>query len=149
MALEFGTQAWLDAFVERVNHDEEFKLAAAGFDGRLMLHCEPAPHIHDNLKAGLRVYIKSHQGKVSEGRIVPPGEAQACDHEINGSYVSWKQVLKGELDVKRAVIIKRTLTVTGKVTRLMKHLKAVERIIRVLNEMVDEGVFRFPDEQGG
>jgi putative sterol carrier protein len=149
MALEFGTQAWLDAFVERVNRDEEFKAAAAGFEGRLMLNCVPAPEIHENLKNGLRVYIKSHQGKVSEGRILTPGEAQACDHEIEGTYVSWKQVLKGELDVKRAVIIKRTLTVTGKITRLMKHLKAVERIIRVINEMVDEGVFRFPDEQAG
>lgn len=149
MALEFGTQAWLDAFIDRMNRDEEFQLVAAGFEDRLTLHCKAAPEIHENLKDGLRVYIKPHQGKVSEGRILKPGEQQAREHEIEGDYLAWKQVLKGEVDVKRAVIIKRTLKIDGKVTKLLKHLKAVERIIRVLNEMVAEGIFSFPDEDAG
>ena len=149
MAHEFGTQAWLDAFIDRVNQDEEFLRVAGGFEDRLMLRCKSAPEIHQNLKDDLRVYIKPLGGKVGEGRILNPGDEQAVEHEIIGEYLSWKQVLKGEIDVKRAVIIKRTLTINGKVTKLLKHLKAVERIIKVLNEMVDQGIFEFPDEMTG
>lgn len=146
MALEFGTQPWLEAFIDRINNDEAFKKVAGDFEDRLILHCKAAPEIHKNLKDGLRVYIKPHQGEVGEGRILKPGEEEETEHEIVGEYMAWKQVLKGELDVKRAVILKRTLTINGKTSKLLKHLKAVERIIKVINEMVDEGVFEFPDE---
>lgn len=146
MTLEFGTQAWLDTFVKRINHDEEFNRVAGGFEDRLILRCKAAPEIHENLRNDLRVFIKPCEGKVDEGRILKTGEEQTCEHEIEGEYQAWKQVLKGEIDVKRAVIIKRTLVINGKVTRLLKHLKAVERIIKVLNEMVDQGIFEFPDE---
>jgi len=147
MALEFGSQSWLDTFIDRMNNDEEFSQVSAGFEDRLTLRCKAAPEIHENLKDDLRVYIKPLNGKVDEGRILKPDEEQTVEHEIEGEYPAWKEILKGELDVKRAVIIKRTLKINGKVTKLLKHLKAVERIIKVLNEMVDEGIFEFPDEK--
>ncbi len=146
MAVEFGSQEWLDLFVARMNQDEEFKRIAAGFEDRLILHCKAAPEIHESLKDGLRVYVEPYGGEVREARILQPGEEPEKEHEIEGEYLDWKKVLKGELDVKRAVVISRKLKVNGKVTRLLKHLKATERILKVLNEMIDEGIYQFPDE---
>ena len=146
MTLEFGTQLGKNPFPIRGGNDAEFNQVAVGFEDRLILRCKAAPEIHESLETDLLVFIQPHEGKVSEGRILDADAKQDREHEIEGEYVAWKQILKGEIDVKRAVIIKRTLIINGKVTKLLKHLKAVERIIKVLNEMVEEGVFAFPDE---
>lgn len=146
MSVAFGSQEWLDLFVERINQDEEFKRVASDFEDRLILNCKAAPEIHESLKEDLRVYVEPHEGEVREARLLKPGEDPDKEHEIEGEYVNWKKIFKGELDVKRAVVISRKLKVHGKVTRLLKHLKATERILKVLNEMIDEGIYQFPDE---
>ena len=71
-------------------------------------------------------------------------ERPEAEYEISGAYKNWKLIAEGKLNLKKAVIMTRQIKIKGKISELIKHMKAADRIIRVLAEMRPE--FLFPDE---
>ncbi len=144
MSLIFGTAEWLDAFMKRINEDEEYKRVAVNYEGRIIFLCLAEPGIHPMLNRDLRFYIDPYHGEIREWRVLEPGDDPDVEYEISGAFKNWKLIAEGKLNLKKAVIMTRQIKIKGKISELIKHMKAADRIIRVLAEM--RGEFLFPDE---
>ncbi|MBU2490237.1 MAG: SCP2 sterol-binding domain-containing protein [Proteobacteria bacterium] len=140
----FGTPEWFDAFMNRLKADEKYRESAKNFEGSLIFRCLAEPGVHPLLENDLCFWFDPFHGDVRAWKALAPGETADATWEITASYKNWKAAAKGELDVKKAVLLTRQIKVKGKVTALLKHLSAATRTIGVLSEMTDE--FQFPDE---
>ncbi len=141
----FGTPEWFDAFMNRLKTDEKYRESAKNFEGSLLFRCQADPEVHELLKNDLCFWFDPYHGEIRSWKTLPPGETAEATWEIIASYKNWKAAAKGELDVKKAVLLTRQIKVKGKVTALLKHLSAATRTISVLSEMTGE--FIFPDEE--
>lgn len=140
----FGTKEWLDAFMNRLNADERYRELATDYEGNIIFRCYADPGVHELLSHDLEFYFDPYHGEIRDWRILEPGETIEVEYELSGKYPVWKRVASGELALKKAVIMTHEIKVKGKVSDLVKHIAAADRIIEVLTEMRD--VYLFPDE---
>ena len=144
MEILFGTDEWLDAFMERLNDDQRYRELAKDYEGALIFTCFAEPSVHEILAKDRVFYFKPSQGRIVEWRVIEPeDERPEVKYELSGDYAAWKEVAEGKVDIKKAVLITRQIKVKGKMSELIKNIAAAERIIGVLVEM--RGEFVFPD----
>jgi putative sterol carrier protein len=144
MAILFGTDEWLDAFMNRLNEDEKYKQLAANYEGALVFRCYADPSVHEILAKDRVFYFDPYRGSIREWRVCEPGEQVEATYELSGSYPAWKDICTGKLDIKKAVLMTRQIKVKGKISDLVRNITAAERIIEVLKNM--QGEYVFPDE---
>ncbi len=141
----FGTKEWFDAFMERLSEDEKYKDVAKNYEGDIVFTCLADPEVHELLEKDLRFYFEPFHGEIRQWRVLENGDEPGAAYTITAKYKVWKEVAEGKVNLKKAVLMTRKIKVKGKISRLMKHMKAAERVLDVLSEMRDE--FVFPDEQ--
>lgn len=147
MAILFGTDEWLDCFMERLNEDEKYSELAKDYEGALIFRCYADPKVHEILAKDRVFYFDPYKGAIREWRVVEAGdEAPAAKYELEGAYAAWKDVATGKVEIKKAVLMTRQIKVKGKISDLVKNITAAERIIEVLKDM--RGEFVFPDDEG-
>lgn len=144
MTILFGTDEWLDAFMERLNGDQRYKELAQDYEGALIFRCFADPKVHEILAKDRVFYFDPYKGSIREWRVLEPGDNPEVKYELSGSYPAWKDVATGKVDIKKAVLMTRQIKVKGKISDLVKNITAAERIIEVLREM--EGEYVFPEE---
>ena len=49
MTILFGTEEWLDLFMNRLNADERYKELASDYEGRIIIRCYADPSVHELL----------------------------------------------------------------------------------------------------
>ena len=144
MTILFGTDEWLDTFMEHLNDDERYGELAGDYEGALIFRCFAAPKVHPILAKDRVFYFDPYQGEIREWRVLEPGDSPEVKYELSGSFEAWKDIATGKLEIKKAVLMTRQINVKGKISDLVKNIAAAERIIEVLREM--EGEYVFPDE---
>lgn len=144
MDLMFGTEEWLDSFMERLNADPKYKELAENYEGALALRCFANPSVHEILAKDRVFYFDPYMGEIRSWRVLEPGEQVEVKYELSGDYPAWKEICSGRTDIKKAVLMTRQIKVKGKISDLVKNITAAERIIQVLVEMQNE--YYFPDE---
>ncbi|MEW5736212.1 MAG: SCP2 sterol-binding domain-containing protein [Thermodesulfobacteriota bacterium] len=141
----FGTEEWFNAFIARLNKDAEYERIAKNYEGSILFRCLADPSVHPILGKDLLFYFDPYHGKVREWRVVNDGEEQKAEYEVYGKYKDWKKLATGELDMRKAVLMTRQVKIKGKMSALIRHMKAAERTLAVLSEMKEE--FYFPEDQ--
>lgn len=142
--LMFGTEEWFKAFIERLNRDGEYERIARNYEGSILFRCQADPYAHPMLASDLLFYFDPYHGKVREWRVVKDEDEQEAEYEVYAKYKDWKKLAVGELSMRKAVLMTRQVKIKGKMSALIRHMKAAERTLAVLSEMKDE--FRFPDD---
>lgn len=140
----FGTSQWFDAFMERLGADPLYKEVAKNYEGDIVFTCLAQPDAHEILENDLKFYFEPYHGEIKQWRTLENGDDPQAAYFITAKYPVWKDVAEGRVNLKKAVLMTRKIKVKGKISRLMKHMKAAERVLEVLSEMRED--FDFPDE---
>jgi putative sterol carrier protein len=120
-----GSPEWVDAYEKLVQGDAEYTEAAAGWEGTVVLHTLADPSI--GIEQDSYILMDLWHGECRSIRPVPPEVGEAADFVITGSYWTWKQSGKGELDTNKAVM-QGKLKLKGDLGTIVRYNKASSRL---------------------
>jgi putative sterol carrier protein len=127
-----GTPEWIDAYEKAVQGDEEYREAAAGWEGTVALHTVADPAI--GMERDSYILMDLWHGDCRSIRPVPPEAGEAADYVITGSYWTWKQSGKGELDTNKAVM-QGKLKLRGDLGTIVRYNKASSRLTELSGQL--------------
>jgi putative sterol carrier protein len=137
---EFPTQPWFDAFVAEVNASEEYRVAAADWEGDIAFLVEAEPD--KNMPADVWGYLDLWHGACRSGGVVGPHDGARAAYVIAAPYTRWKDVVQGDLDPVRGMM-QGKLKVRGDLPTIIRYVRAANELVRLTGE-VDT---TFPDER--
>ena len=137
---EFPTQPWFDAFVAEVNASEEYRVAAADWEGDIAFLVEAEPD--KNMPADVWGYLDLWHGACRSGGVVGPQDGERAAYVIAAPYTRWKDVVQGDLDPVRGMM-QGKLKVRGDLPTIIRYVRAANELVRLTGE-VDT---TFPDER--
>ncbi|MGE5226755.1 MAG: SCP2 sterol-binding domain-containing protein [Planctomycetaceae bacterium] len=135
----FPTDEWFRAFVAEVNASEEYRLAAADWEGDIafLILAEPDKRMPEDVWGWLDLW----HGQCRGGGIVTPERGAEARYLITAPYSRWKDVLLGELDPIKGMM-QGKLKVKGDLPTIIRYVRAANELVRLTGE-VDTV---FPDE---
>jgi putative sterol carrier protein len=135
----FPTDGWFRAFVAEVNASQEYRLAAADWEGDIafLILAEPDKHVPEDVWGWLDLW----HGECRGGGIVTPERGAEARYLITAPYSRWKDVLLGELDPIKGMM-QGKLKVRGDLPTIIRYVRAANELVRLTGE-VDTV---FPDE---
>ena len=137
---EFPTQPWFDAFVAEVNASEEYRVAAADWEGDIAFLVEAEPD--KNMPADVWGYLDLWHGACRGGGVVERRDGERAAYVIAAPYTRWKDVVQGDLDPVKGMM-QGKLKVRGDLPTIIRYVRAANELVRLTGE-VDT---TFPDER--
>jgi putative sterol carrier protein len=136
---EFPTQAWFDEYVELVNASDEYRVAAADWEGDIAFQILAEPD--RRFPADVWGYLDLWHGTCRSGGVVTPTEGAGAAYTITAPYSRWKDVLRGELDPIKGMM-QGKLRVKGDLPTIVRQVRAANELVRLTGEVETD----FPDE---
>jgi putative sterol carrier protein len=135
----FLSQEWFDAFVDAINASDEYRDAAAEWEGDIAFHvqAEPDKGVPDDVWARLDLWHGTCRG----GGPIHAERGLAAAYVLTAPYTRWKEVVRGELDPIRAMM-QGKLRVRGDLPTIVRQVRAANELVRLLGEVPTS----FPDE---
>jgi putative sterol carrier protein len=135
----FGTQEWLDQLRTAINAAEDYRAAAATWEGDIafVFEAEPERGWRETVPALLELW----HGSCRRAVLVAEAEAEAAPFVIRAPYGRWKQVLRRELDPVKAMM-QGKLRLRGDLPTIVRHVKAANALVGVAADVPTD----FPDE---
>ena len=123
----FPSEAWLTAYVGKINETPSYKEAAATWEGDLCFVFEREPD--KGVPEDVWVWLDLWHGECRGARYdVTPEEGQKAAFTIRAPYSRWKDVLTGQLDPIKGMM-------QGKL-KLKGDLPTIVRYVNAANELV-------------
>lgn len=139
MAYKFPSEEWIVEFGKAINTSEDYKKAAATWEGVVVLIFNAEPDI--GLAEDFAAWADLWHGDCREIKRVTVEEAEKAPYVIRGSYASWKQVVKGRLGPVKGMM-QGKLKLKGNLPTIVKYVKASDELVkcaaRVPSEFFDE-----------
>jgi putative sterol carrier protein len=139
MAYKFPSEEWLVEYGKAINASEDYKKAAANWEGVVAFIFNAAPDI--GLDKDFVVWADLWHGECREMKRVRLEEAAEAPYIISGNYANIKKVFQGKLDPVKATV-QGKIKVKGNFATLVRYVKAVEAMIKcgasVPTEFLDE-----------
>jgi putative sterol carrier protein len=129
----------MDAFIEQVNASEEYREAAADWEGDIafLILAEPDKSFpHDAW-----LLMDLWHGRCREGGVIDAERGRRARYLISAPYSRWKDVLAGDLDPIKGMI-QGKLKLKGDLPVIVRYVRAANELVRLTGE-VDTV---FPDE---
>lgn len=136
--VEFGTQAWLDAFVGAINGSQKYEEAAKAWEGDFYFILEPGGPIAERRY----VYLDLWHGKCRKAELIEEKDKDKYTPEftIAGTLATWKKLNEKKLDSTQALLT-RQLKLTGNMGKVMRATGAT----RALSEATSSVKAVFPE----
>lgn len=135
----FLSQAWFDAFRDEINASDEYREAAADWEGDIAFHvqAEPDRNVPEDVWARLDLWHGACRGAGPIAAREGPSNA----YILAAPYSRWKDVVLGDLDPIRAMM-QGKLRVRGDLPTIVRQVRAANELVRLTGEVPTE----FPDE---
>jgi putative sterol carrier protein len=139
-ALPFPTDPWFQAFVETINASEEYREAAADWEGAItfVIEAEPDRNVPDDVWAWLDLW----HGACRSGGVTDPDRGGRSPWILSASYSRWKDVLQGHLDPVKGMM-QGKLKVRGDLPTIVRYVRAANELVRLTGTVPTS----FPDER--
>lgn len=136
---DFPTDEWFQDYLVRINASQEYREAAADWEGDIafLIEAEPDRGVPEDVYA----YLDLWHGGCRRAGVIVPGEAEAARYQIAAPYTRWKDVLLGDLDPIKGMM-QGKLKVRGDLPTLVRQVRSANELVRLTGEV--ETVF--PDE---
>ncbi len=134
-----GTPEWVDAYEKLVQGDAEYREAAAGWEGTVVIHTLAEPSI--GMDEDSYMLMDLWHGDCRKMRPAPRGVGESADYVITGPYQVWKQANKAEIDTNKAMM-QGKLKLKGNLATIVRYVQASTRLTQLSSQMEA----RFPDE---
>lgn len=137
--LMFPTDEWMKAYVQEVNASEEYRQAAADWEGDIafLVLAEPDKEFPRDVWLLMDLW----HGICREGGVIDERRGAEARYLISAPYSRWKDVLAGELDPIKGMI-QGKLKLKGDLPVIVRYVRAANELVRLTGE-VDTA---FPDE---
>lgn len=135
----FPTDEWMKAYIHEVNASDEYREAAADWEGDIafLVLAEPDRSFpHD-----VWLLMDLWHGRCRGGGVIDPARGVEARYLISAPYTRWKDVLAGELDPIKGMI-QGKLKLKGDLPVIVRYVRAANELVRLTGE-VDTV---FPDE---
>ena len=132
MAYIFPSEAWLQAFKDKLNSDEKYARIARNWEGDLMFKIEA----EGGLEETSFFYLDLWHGTCRDAYFVEEGKYGDLDPAFifEAPYQQFTRVLMGQLDPMQALIT-RKLKVKGSMAYLMRNVPTVIDFVRCAKEI--------------
>ena len=129
--MKFASPEWAKAYCKALNENENYREAAGpigfppdGWEGDFLFIIEPA----GNLDHEIRMFVGLYHGECTGARILDEGEEVDAEFEYSGSYDSWVQVLKKELDPIRGLLAGK-FKLKGDMAKVLRATRAAQELV--------------------
>jgi putative sterol carrier protein len=127
MAVLYPSQDWCDEWKKAINRNqavaETGKNWGGDFNGNWVFELQPG----GGLGKTCYVYLEAKNGKCSDSRVINnPSEVDAGFHAV-GSYVDYKEVVKGRKDFIEGVM-KGIFKIKGDMSKIMRNAKFIRAV---------------------
>ncbi len=129
---KFPSEEWVNAFMEKLNGDEEYGRVAQNWEGDFYFIIEPG----ESLKQQMILYFDLWHGKCRQGYVVTDPGLYKPSFILKAPYENFKRVLSGDLHPMQALMT-RKLHVQGNMAMLMRNVPTVLSFVRCAREVTD------------
>jgi putative sterol carrier protein len=135
----FPGEGWFAEFVDRINASEEYRNAAAKWEGdvSLVFEAEPDKGVPEDVWGWLDLW----HGECRRGRLVNAKEGAAARFVVRAPYSRWKDIIRGKLDPVKG-IMQGKLKLRGDLPAILRHVRAANELVHLASgvetEFVDE-----------
>jgi putative sterol carrier protein len=140
--LAFLSDEWFARFVDLINGSEEYREAAAEWEGDIALHVRAEPD--KGLPHDVWGYLDLWHGGCREGGVSDVTIGERARYVLSAPYSRWKDVVLGELDPIRAMM-QGKLSVRGDLPTIVREVRSASELVHLLGQ-IDTA---FPDGDPG
>ncbi len=135
----FGSKEWFEAFVNTLNNDEEYGLAAKNWEDPIILMMTDLPlAVKEYFGAEqIGVWLDLYHGKCKAFEIIQKTDEKQAPIIISGTYGNMKKVALGKLNPTIAVMT-RQLKVKGDIAKLLANAAASSAFVNVIKKVPTE-----------
>jgi putative sterol carrier protein len=135
----FPTDPWFKEFARAINASDEYREAAATWEGEIafVIEAEPDKRMPEDVWGFLDLW----HGECRSGGVVGPEDGAAARYVIRAPYSRWKDVLRGDLDPVKGMM-QGKLRVQGDLPTIVRYVRAANELVRLTGTVETE----FPDE---
>ena len=126
MAL-FGTQEWVELYIEKLNSNEAYEEAAKTWEGDFVFVIEA----DGNLDHEVRFYMDLWHGKCREGYALEEGQEKDAEYIFSGPWSNFEKLIDGELDPLKG-LEKGKFKLKGKMAKVMRAVKAAKQLVATI-----------------
>lgn len=126
----FPSQAWLEAFYEKLNSDGHYAQVAKNWEGDMIFQIEP----DEGLTEQTLVYLDLWHGKCRQAYFLEPNDQRKAAFTLKAPYLNFVKVLTGEYEPMQALLT-RKLGVQGSMAVLMRNVPTVLDFVRCAREV--------------
>ena len=120
---EFGSQAWLDAFVAAINGSKKYEEAARDWEGDFYFILEPGGPVTERKY----MYLDLWHGKCRSAEIVEEKDKHKPEFTIAGNLAIWKQIREKKIEATQALLT-RQLKLSGNIGKVMRATGATREL---------------------
>ena len=136
--VQFGSQEWVDQYVDAINANEAYAKAADWWEGDFIFEVDP----HGGLDHQLRLWIGLHHGKCTGAKVLkdsdkvkmlakdeaPSGQPFEAEFVFAARIDVWEQIMKEGLDPIRALLAGKA-KVTGDMAKVLRATEAAKELV--------------------
>jgi putative sterol carrier protein len=128
----FPTDEWFQALVTLINASEEYRDAAAGWEGDIAFQilAEPDRGFPETVWG----YLDLWHGTCRGGGVVSDTQAATAAYTLTAPYTRWKDVVLGDLDPIKGMM-QGKLRVRGDLPRIVREVRAASELVRLTGEV--------------
>ncbi len=145
-----GTPGWIGTYEKLIRESEQYRAAAAGWEGSVVIHILAKPEVA--LERDFYLMMDLWHGDCRFVRMVSAEAGDAGDFVITGDYDRWRQVMTGELDTVKG-LMQGKLKLKGDLPTIVRYVKAATLLVELsqaiptimLDDMTAEELDTFRD----
>lgn len=118
--MERFSDDWARAWARALDEDEDYRRAAARWQGGIVFVVEP----------DRKVFLDLDGGRCRAGRVATAEDEASAAYAIQGSPEVWDEVLNGRLDPLYGLARGRLRLTKGKLAALLPFAGAAQRMVR-------------------
>jgi len=123
-----GSPEWVAAFEKNIQEDDRYKEVAKTWEGSVVIHILGNPEI--GLDDDIFMLMDLWHGECKSVRLVPREAGEKADYVLTGEFERWESVLKGELDVVKAMM-QGKIKLKGSLPDIVRYVKASIRLVEL------------------
>jgi len=128
----FPTEEWVQAFIDKLNTDEQYAEIAQKWEGDFYFIIEP----DEGLEEEINFYFDLWHGKCRDGFVVEDMSVKDPVFILRAPYGNFARVVTGELHPMQALMT-RKLHVKGNMAVMLRNVPTVLDFVRCAQEVTD------------
>ncbi len=123
-----GSPEWVAVFEKNIQEDDPYKEVAKTWEGTVVINIMGNPEI--GLDEDIFMLMDLWHGDCRSIRLVPREAGEKGDYVLTGEFERWESVLRGELDVVKAMM-QGKIKLKGSLPDIVRYVKASIRLVEL------------------